>query len=539
MRRVTSYGLLTVYFLLPSENNFPPAGGLESGEDPVASDLLGRSVVLTSQRLLLAVALIGLAATVACGTGGGISLPNPQGNFSNASLSGSYVYEIHGFDTTVGNPYRQIGVFTADGNGNITGGSDDSSFSATGVSVTGNYQIAKDGTGLIAINTSLGAVTLAVTLASTSRLQLIESDAFVNAGGTAQLQSPSATSATPNGTYVFRMHQEVSAQSQAPAAEVGGLSISSGSATGSMDENHAGVFSSPNVTATFGTPSALGRGTGTLVNSSTNFTTNFVYYIVDGNTFLFLVTNVNAVGSGRAEMQSGSVGNGLSGNYAFGSRGDDSNSFAGIATVGQFTAASGTLTGTLDSSQEGTISSNANFSFCYTSSANGRVLVKDLSGNTCSTTIEQAFWMVNPRRAFFLNAGGGSVEDGTADLQQGQNFLLSTFIQQYSIAMDGWDVFNQQAELLSRVGTLQFDGAGMLTLNEVVNASGTGAGAQIPTGGLLRGTYSTTSNGRIVGSLSNSGGALNLVMYAISASDAYVLQTDPGSFTSGMIQLQQ
>jgi hypothetical protein len=531
---------LTLYFLLPSHNNFPPTSGLESREDSVASGLLGRSVVLTSHRLLLALALIVLAATtVACGSGGGISLPNPQGNFSNASLSGSYVYEIQGFDTTVGNPYRQIGVFTADGNGNITGGSDDSSFSATGTSVTGSYRIAKDGTGLITINTSLGSITLAVTLASTSRLQLIESDAFVNAGGTAELQSPSATSATPNGSYVFRMHQEVSAQSQSPAAEVGGLSISGGSATGSMDENHAGVFSSPNVTATFGTPSGLGRGTGTLVNSSTNFTTNFVYYVVDGNTFVFLVTNVNAVGSGRAEMQSGSVGNGLSGNYAFGSRGDHSTFFAGIATIGQFNAASGTLTGTLDSSQDGTISSNANFSFCYTSAANGRVLVKDLSGNTCSNTVEQAFWMVNPSRAFFVNAGGGSVEDGTADLQQSQNFLLSTFTQQYSIAMDGWDVFTQSAELLSRVGTLQFDGAGKLTLNEVVNASSSGAGAQIPTGGLLRGTYSTTSNGRIVASLSNSGGALNLVLYAVSGSEAYVLQTDPGSFTSGMIQLQQ
>ena len=32
-----------------------------------------------------------LAATVACGTGGGgtVVLPNPQGNYSNASLNGS------------------------------------------------------------------------------------------------------------------------------------------------------------------------------------------------------------------------------------------------------------------------------------------------------------------------------------------------------------------------------------------------------------------------------------------------------------------
>lgn len=493
---------------------------------------------MTSHRALLAVALIVLAAAVACGTGGGVTLPNPQGNFSNASLNGSYVYEIHGFDTG-GNPYRQIGVFTADGNGNITGGSDDSSFSAVGTSVTGSYTIGKDGTGLIGINTSLGPITWAVTLVSASKLQLIESDASLNAGGTAELQPPSAISATLGGTYVFRLHQETSAQSQAPAAEVGSLAISSGAATGSMDENLAGVFTSPNITATFGTLSGAGRGTGTLVNSSTHFTTNFVYYIVDVSKFVILVTNLNAVGSGRAELQSGMVGNGLSGNYVFGSRGDDS-ILAGVATVGQFNAASGTIAGTLDSSQDGTITSNANFSSCYTTSGSGRVAVHDLAGNTCSNSTAQVFWMVNPNRAFFVNASAFAVEDGTADLQQTQSFSSSTFSGQYSLAMDGLDVSNPQfPELLSRVGTLQFDGAGKLTLNEVVNASNSGAGAQLPTGGVLKGPYGTASNGRIVGTLTNSGGALNLVMYAVSGSQAYVLQTDPAFFTSGMVELQQ
>src|SRR5262249_29645275 len=102
--------------------------------------------------------------------------------------------------------------------------------------------------------------------------------------------------------------------------------------------------------------------------------------------------------------------------------------------------------------------------------------------------------------------------------------------------MAGGDV---SPELLSRVGTLQFDGTGKLTLNEVVNASGLGAGAQVPSGGILKGTYSPASNGRVVGTLTNSGGSLGLVMYAVSGSEASVLQTDQGTFTSGMAQLQQ
>jgi hypothetical protein len=496
---------------------------------------------LDSRRILLAIALMSLAAAVACGSGGGgsIVLPNPSGvTYSNASLKGSYVYQVHGFDTT-GFPYREVGVFTADGNGNVTGGSDDSSGSTTGTTVSGNYSIATDGTGFINLNTSLGQISWAITLSSTSKFSLIEADSFANAGGTADLQVPSAIAATLNGTYVFHLHQEISAQNQAPAAAVGNLDVSSG--TGSMDENLAGVFSSPNITATLAASAGLGRGTGTLVNSTTNFTTNFVYYIVDISKFVMLVSNVNAVGSGSAELQSGAVGNGLSGSYAFGSRGDDLtlNGFlAGVATVGEFTANAGAISGTEDSSVEGNISSNTSVSSCYTASANGRVVVTSASGNTCSATVTQVFWMVSPSRAFFLNDSASSVEDGTADLQTSQTFSTSTFTQQYAIVMDGVDLSQNIVpgpELYSRIGVLQFDGKGNLKLNEVVNASGTGAGVNSP--GILGGTYSVGSNSRITGTLGN--GTLNLVMYAVSPSQAYVLQADPGFITSGTLQLQQ
>lgn len=491
-----------------------------------------------------AVSLLAIIATVGCGSSGNIIQPTLNGNYSNASLKGSYVYQVHGFDPN-GNPYRQIGVFTADGNGNITGGTDDSSANASGTQVSGTYNVSKDGTGFITVSTSLGTLNWAITLASASQLQLIEADGSVNAGGTAEFQPPSAIAAALNGTFVFRLHQEASAQnapnSQTPAAEVGSLTISGSSGTGSMDENVAGTFNAAtNITATFNAPAGPGRGTGTLVNSSTSFITNFVYYIVDINKFVMLVTNSGAVGSGSAELQNGAVSNGLSGNYAFGSRGDGS-FFAGVATVGQFTAASGTMTGTLDSSvanQNGSVISSGNISSCYTPSASGRVVVSDLSGGTCSGSTSQVFWMVSPSRAFFVDAGNSTVEDGTADLQTAQNFALSTFTQQYSMAMDGLDLsftLVSGPELYSRVGALQFDGNGNLKLSEVVNASGTGTGVNNP--GLLTGTYTVGSNGRLVGTFS--GGGLNLVMYAVSPSQAYVLQTDSGFTTSGQVLLQQ
>jgi hypothetical protein len=90
--------------------------------------------------------------------------------------------------------------------------------------------------------------------------------------------------------------------------------------------------------------------------------------------------------------------------------------------------------------------------------------------------------MVSPSRAVVVNASVSSVEDGTADSQTSQNFSTSTFNQQYALAMDGLDL---TPELLSRIGTLQFNGAGKITLNEVANSSVSGAGATSP--GLIAG----------------------------------------------------
>lgn len=505
---------------------------------------------MRSGKIALGLGLLSLVTALGCGSGAPI-LPRLSGNYSNASLNGSYVYEVHGFALGTQSifPYREIGVFTADGNGNITAGSDDSNFNASGTAVTGSYQIGQDGSGVMTLNTSLGPINLLVTMVAgtciqanplpcTSNAYLMEADSGLTAAGTAVQQDSTATSSTPSGTFVYRLHQESSAENSSPSSEVGAVALSNGSGSGSMDQNLTGSFSSPGVTWTLNAPLALGRGTGSFLNTSTNFTTDFVYYIVNSSRMVLLVSTPNAVGSGAAELQSGNISAGLSGSYAFGSRGDDSNSFSGLNTVGQFTATSGSIAGTEDVNQDGTVSSNLSYSSCYTAAASGRVAVNSASGGNCTTTLTQVFWMVSPSRAFFVNASATGAEDGTADLQTTSSFTNAGFKGQYGIVMDGWDA---TPESLSRAGTLQFDGTGRLTLVEFVNNSFSG-GASSPQGGALAGPYAASANGRITGSLGNSAlgsGALNFVMYAVSPSQAYVLQTDSGIFTSGTIQLQQ
>lgn len=496
---------------------------------------------MQSGKIAFGLGLLSLVAAVGCGTSGAPIIANTTGSYSNASLKGSYVYEIHGIFLDINQnfqPYRQVGVFTTDGNGNITGGVDDSSLSASGTAVTGTYQVTSDGTGAMSLNTSVGPINLAITMVASTNVYLMEADSGVTGGGTAVQQDSSAINSAPSGTFVFRVHQEVSAENSSFSGEVGAVALSNGAGSGNMDQNLTGSFTSPSISWTMTAPAALGRGTGSFLNASTSFTTNFVYYIINSSRMVFLVSSANAVGSGDAELQNGSVSSGLSGSYAFGSRGDDSHFFSGINTVGQFTATSGSISGTQDINQDGTVSSNMSYSSCDTSAANGRVAVSSVSGTTCTSTLTQVFWMVSPSRAFFVNVSSSAAEDGTADLQTTSNFANSTLKGQFGLAMDGWDT---TPESLSRIGVLQFDGAGRLTLVELAGTSFSG-GASQPSGGALAGPYSTSANGRIAGSLGNSSlgsGALNFVMYLVSPSQAYILQTDVGIFSLGTMRLQQ
>lgn len=483
-----------------------------------------------------------LVAAVGCGGGGGPVIPHTTGNFTNASFKGSYVFQIRGVISSTFNPYRQVGVITADGNGNITGGVEDVNTIGTAgaiesTSVTGSYTIANDGTGQLVLNsTALGSlfsgapITFAVTLASASKVQLLEADVFADGSGSAELQDANATGATPAGPFVFGIHEDLNTNS-ASESQVGMFTISSGNLSGSMDQNTIAGASSTTLTGNIDAPTILGSGTGTITDSSNN-STPFLYFIVNSGKFLLLPTNA-AIGSGSAEAQSGGVSAGLSGNYVFGSRGDDLNAVGASATVGQFTANGNSITaGALDAIQDGNYSNLLQF----TGSVAGSVSAQGREEVTLSLGPTFVFWLVSPSRAFFLDENSGAIEDGTADLQTGSGFSASAIKGQYALIMDGTDFINGQE--VARIGTLQFDGSSGITLVELVNDSLSGGGAQSP--GALSGHYQVGGSGRITTQISgNNGGGPDLVMYAISSSQAYAMQIDAGENTSGVIQLQQ
>jgi hypothetical protein len=327
----------------------------------------------------------------------------------------------------------------------------------------------------------------------------------------------------------------------ASESQVGLLSISGGSLTGSLDQNLVSGASSLTITSgTLSAPSTFGVANGSFTDSSGN-TTSFVYFIVSSGKMVLLVSSPGAVGSGSAEAQQTGVSAGLSGTYAFGSRGDDVNAgIAGFATVGQFTASGATISsGVLDQMQD---TNYAEAQATFTGTPSGSIANPSSQGRV-QTTIGggpiMVFWLVSPARAFFLIENEGATEDGTADLQTSTSFSTSTFNGQYAFAMDGIDVNSLGGlDALARIGTIQFNGSGKLTLVELANESSTGSGAANP--GALAGNYQVGGSGRITAQItSNNQGGPDMVMYAVSRSQAYALQIDAGTSTSGVVQLQQ
>ena len=493
------------------------------------------------KKLVVLLVLIGLSLLTACGSSGSGATPvgAGQGNFSKGSLKGQYAYQIAGYDlTNNGVPYREAGYFVADGNGNLTSGSDDFSEPGTnGVqnnSTSGTYSIANDGTGTLILNVAGSALNFSLTMVSANEVLMNEADSGAIAAGRADLQSSSALSSVPSGTFVFRIHSCVTCSGGDSASVVGAMTVAGGVVTGLDDVLRGGLFDNNTgaaltITGSLNTPTSSGRGTGSITDATG--TVNFIYYIVNSSTLRFLVSQSNVIGIGGAEAQSGPFSNSsLNGSYVFGSRGDDGNQGINAQnTVGVFTAGgNGTIgTGMMDSVRDGISYTQVGLSGSYTVSSKGRVAVTLSPSPSGLGAIEEVLWMVSPSRAYLLTDDTSKVEDGTADQQQG-SFSTSSLNGQYSFSMDGLEfpaVTGSNTAALTRVGWIVWNGSGTLSWNESVNNSLSGFNQP----GNLSGTYSVASNGRTiatVNSLSINGN--DIVIYLVSGSEGYMLQNDAG-----------
>jgi hypothetical protein len=490
------------------------------------------------RKLLIIPAIFSLALSVACGgsgsggNGGGGFGSGGSSGFSAASLNGQYAYQVAGFDFTnnVNLPFKEAGVFTADGKGNITSGNDDFSEGSSPFSdpTTGTYTVESDGTGSIILNISNStSVTLALTVASSSKLlltvPLLGGVSTVTGSGIALKQDTTALSTVPSGNFAFGGHTV--STTLGSAATVGQFSVTNGVVAGAEDVLQAATLTSHSLSGLFNTPDASGTGSATF-NNELSATAAYKYYIVDANTLFLFSTLAGVNGIGRAEKQSvtGFTLASLTGNYAFGSKGD-TGSLDAVNSAGRFTAGGdGTITaGVFDSQQDGTLASNIGFTGSYTLLANGRAALSLTPAS--GAAIQQVAYMVSPTRAFFLVNDPAKVEDGTMDGQSG-TFSNASFTGTFAFANDGFDASGS----FDRLGTMTPDGAGALKLDYVLTAPN----SSNPTNHLT-GTYSVASNGRVTAAVS----PLNFVFYLISGSDGYIVQVDAQTQVAGNFSKQQ
>src|ERR1700676_532965 len=315
-----------------------------------------------ARRVLVALAaMTSIFLTVGCGSRGNSG--GVKGVFTNASLKGTYSFTVKGYGfnantLSAANFFIEGGVFTADGNKNITAGTDDfveavaNTTQAFTDTVTGTYSLNSDGTGDLTFNFARGGQEVyRISLSDTGDLYMEEEDGGGTSAGSAHLQT---STTTPSGPFVFRTHDVFA------SATMGRMAISAGAVSGSFVMVQSGAAATGSIGAG-GSITAPTDGRGTISYSVNGLTHSAEYYVGSSSKFLLLDTTPNILSIGLAEQQSAITFSpaSLSGSYAFGSSGETTTP-GFVNTVGVFTTngVSQVTAANYDSVQDGSVSSN-------------------------------------------------------------------------------------------------------------------------------------------------------------------------------------
>lgn len=163
-------------------------------------------------RNLLGAVLTALATLTLVACGGSKPPTPPSGPFSDASLKGQYAFSLSGIDLS-GAYFARIGSFTADGNGNITGGLQDSLNLSSGapasiVSFTsGTFEVQSNGRATATITVAGGgSLQIALAMQSTTTGYMVETDLNASGSGMFNQQTSADFAAAALGhPYVFNV----------------------------------------------------------------------------------------------------------------------------------------------------------------------------------------------------------------------------------------------------------------------------------------------------------------------------------------------
>ena len=520
-------------------------------------------------RLILPVLLVSLAILAACGGSSNPTVtPPPTGGFSNSNLSGTYVFSVTGsVSDSISDFVTIMGVFTADGKGNISGGVVDQNSTAPNglihqTAVTsGSYNIGSDGrptgssnlpTGLISLQTSQGTFQFDYVLTSSGHGLVTEFDNFGSASGTLDLQS-TVTQGNINGqSYAFNFTGAANASGTvicnlnvgptvvvAPYATVGAFTLgSSGTiSTGLADFNNncssSGLTNIP-ITAgsvTLGTNSgtaAITTGTGTSA-----VTYNFDVFPIDATHLKFIETDSLPILVGDAFTQASSI---PTGNNVYTVAGFDNSASA----AGPFTAAglivtdgSGNITNasTEDINDAFAASTVNGITGSYTALTGGRAqltfLTGFVNGNGGTACANNCIFAVYPSTGGLqmLEIDNGGMTNGIAYAQTATSLASG---QGYGMNLSGANTTSSEDDIAeftnnnsSFSGIIDINQQGSTSFRNAFSANYT-ADSTVPG----RGTVNPTKNGFL------------LATYVVDSATAVAVSTDSSLVGLGALVTQ-
>jgi len=252
-----------------------------------------------------------------------ISVTGATGSVNNKLLSGTYSFLFRGFDDD--GLVATVGQITANGNGAITSGTEDSNRGSgvgNGQPVTGTYSIGSDGRGTLEL-TSTFIKTAPLTedyilvLDSNGNVRFFEDNSkptsisnvkhTVGEGILKPTVGTTFANSDLNGNYAFLFAGREAPPSTKPAALAGFVHANGVSALGAgmSDLNDAAAFSSQSISGDFAVGSG-NRGTAELVYQvagTPQTTLNFVFYFVTSSDLYWVEADANSTSLKPTQFQ--------------------------------------------------------------------------------------------------------------------------------------------------------------------------------------------------------------------------------------------
>jgi len=434
--------------------------------------------------------------------------------FSNATLNGRYAFVFSGIDGE-NNLYVTAGTVQADGNGLFSDGIRDLN-ALEGVfpalTVSGDYSLGADGRGMASLTDSEGnTAEFRLVAISHTRAEMIQFDLVGHGWGIMEKQDPSAFDPSAlSGGYAFRFE---GVSEQGAIMVVGRFTANGAGAIGEgmMDSNDMGTIIQQSIFD--GSYKIAGSGRGEVTFNTPSGPATFAFYVISPQRSLFVSLDYVPAFAGIVEQQQAVTFSNasLTGSYAFLSSGLSTLGFVG--TVGRFYAngAGSISSGVFDQNDYGYLSENIPYTGTYLIGANGR---GQMTFDTSLGSSSSVFYMVSPEKAVFLPLDPSFVVSGEAFRQQGSPFSNAAVAGSYGLLLTEALAVNVAAQMsVSSPGNLEGT-ADVDAWDELL--------ADLP----FTATYSVSSNGRSLVTLTTVDGSSDFRVYLVSRSKLLFLGLD-------------